>query len=222
MHLIIFDIDGTLTHSEVYHQKAFVETMKAMGVVEINQNWREYENVTDSYILKVNYENQFQIPFDLDLIPDFEKKMIHSLAQYPETTEIKGAADFIQKLKADPNFVFAYATGSLRKPAILKLKQAGIPYEEKVLADSNSIFEREKIVLSAIEKAKSHYQISDFESIISVGDGIWDWKTAKNLKIPFLGVGEKYISDFQLNNLKNHINNWENRDMTLFYHILNP
>ena len=72
--LIVFDIDDTLTKSEYQHQKAYVDTMIDFGISEINQDWKSYENVTDSFILKENYEMNFQKKFDFSFIPKFESK----------------------------------------------------------------------------------------------------------------------------------------------------
>ena len=47
------------------------------------------------------------------------------------------------------------------------------------------------MVLDAIERAKAYYNISKFDEIISVGDGIWDLKTAQNLDLNFIGIGLK-------------------------------
>jgi beta-phosphoglucomutase-like phosphatase (HAD superfamily) len=74
MNLIVFDIDGTLTKSEFHHQLAYLKSMKEIGIVEVNQNWKEYQHHTDSYILKVNYENSFDDKFEFELLNNFEKK----------------------------------------------------------------------------------------------------------------------------------------------------
>jgi len=57
MNLIVFDIDETLTMSDYHHKVAYLKTMEEIGVTEINQDWKNYKHHTDSYILKVNYEN---------------------------------------------------------------------------------------------------------------------------------------------------------------------
>ena len=41
--------------------------MVDFGILEINQDWKSYENVTDSFILKENYEMNFQKKFILSL-----------------------------------------------------------------------------------------------------------------------------------------------------------
>ena len=46
-------------------------------------------------------------------------------------------------------------------------------------------------------KSKNYFQVTTFENIISVGDGVWDVKTAKNLGIYFLGIRDKNLKEFQ-------------------------
>ena len=58
--LIVFDIDDTLTKSEVQHQHAYIEAMKHFGINNINQNWTDYKHMTDSFILKENFERKAQ------------------------------------------------------------------------------------------------------------------------------------------------------------------
>ena len=48
---------------------------------------------------------------------------------------------------------------------------------------------REEIVSAAIKNALTYYHADKFERVISVGDGLWDLLTAKNLDLEFIGVG---------------------------------
>lgn len=54
---------------------------------------------------------------------------------------------------------------------------------------ANHIYERENIVGQAIEKSKTFYGRDSFDRIISIGDGLWNLKTANNLGIEFIGIG---------------------------------
>ena len=56
-------------------KQAYVNTMIDFGITEINQDWKSYPNVTDSHILKLNYEANFNKEFNLSFIPEFEKRM---------------------------------------------------------------------------------------------------------------------------------------------------
>ena len=54
-------------------------------------------------------------------------------------------------------------------------------------------------MLACIDKAKEQYGVAEFEKIVSVGDAVWDLKTAANLNIGFIGINEpakfKFLGD---------------------------
>lgn len=212
MNLIVFDIDGTLTRSEYQHQLAYVNSMKAIGIKEIDQNWKRYTHHTDSYILKVNYEQNFITPFDLKNVPDFESNMTTIMEGLDQVKAISGASTFIDYLRNEKKYAITFATGSFRKPAILKLNQANLWFDERLLACSNEYYSREEIVRDAIEKAKDFYNVEEFEHVISIGDGIWDLKTARNLKLKFIGIGAKNKPDFEREKLEVFTLDWEDFD----------
>lgn len=211
--LIVFDIDDTLTKSENQHQTAYVETMIDFGITEINKDWKSYPNVTDSHILKLNYEANFKKEFNLNFIPDFEKKMTEKMLSLSKTEEIKGASKVVDFFMKETNYAICFATGSLLQPALEKLTQANINFVPDLVEASNTIYTRENIVKSAIKKAKSYFQVEDFRHVISVGDGIWDLKTARNLGVHFLGIRDKNLTSFKKENIKSHITDWLNFDL---------
>ncbi|WP_323789833.1 HAD family hydrolase [Psychroserpens sp.] len=214
MNLIVFDIDDTLTKSEYQHQLAYVNTMKAFGITVINENWRAYLHHTDSYILKENYNRNLNSNFEFSFIDDFEKRMTELILDLEPVSAINGAQDFISNLNINPDYAIAFATGSLLEPAIVKLDQAGINYNKDLVVGSNLIFEREGIVLEAIQKAKTFYGVDVFDNIISVGDGLWDLKTARNLGVHFIGIGMKNYQDFKKERINYHIKDWNNFNLS--------
>lgn len=209
MKLIVFDIDDTLTKSEYQHQLAYVNTMKELGITNINQNWSEYQHHTDCYILKVNFESNLSEDFGFEFVEKFERRMTEILLTLNTVSEITGAKDIVKKLSDSSDYGIAFATGSFLKPALIKLNQAGIDYDEKLVVGSNACFSREEIVQSAISQAKSYHQVDRFENIISVGDGIWDLNTAKNLGLHFIGIGNKNFNDFIQAGIQYHIEDWK-------------
>lgn len=214
--LFVLDIDDTLTKSEKQHQTAFVEAMKILGVTEIDQNWPNYQHMTDSFIFKENYERNHNLNFDMNLVEGFETEMTRVLTELNPVTEIKGAIEMVLEMQGNPEIGLCCATGSLEGPARLKLRQAGIPLNSRPLVGSNIRFTREEIVVSAIDRAKSYYQVADFQNIISVGDGIWDLRTARNLGLTFIGIGKKNQSDFMAENVSYFINDWKDFEMQEF------
>ena len=212
MNLIVFDIDDTLTKSENQHQLAYVTAMKEFGITKINQNWKSYEHHTDSYILKENYENNLPNTFDFSFIKNFEKRMTELLSSLKKVSEIGGAKNIVNFFMNEIDYAICFATGSLLEPALIKLNQANIYYHKDLVVGSNEIYEREGIVTKAINKAKEFHNIESFDNIISVGDGIWDLKTARNLGLHFIGIGMKNYQDFKNENIKVHIKDWNEFD----------
>lgn len=206
--LIVFDIDDTLTKSENQHQQAYMEAMRYFGITEIDQNWKGYAHVTDSYILKVNYERQFSRKFELSFISDFEKEMTKRFQKSPETKAILGAETTVNHILTETEYAICFATGSLWEPAMLKLAQAGINFVPELVVASNTIFERENIVKAAIEKAKEYYNVEKFNEVISFGDGLWDVTTARNLEVHFVGIGDKNKADFDREKVKCQLKDW--------------
>lgn len=188
--LIIFDIDDTLTKSAQIHIKAFIASLNDLGVSNMDTNFGEYLHHTDSYISKTIYEKVLWKTFTEEIKVQFEKLLTAKMAE--ETiTEVSGATEFIKQLKKDSSIAICYATGSLRRPAIQKLKSIGVGFDSKVLAASDTYLKRESIIKNAIKGAKEFYEVTDFKRIISVGDGFWDLKAANNLGLEFIGIGEK-------------------------------
>jgi phosphoglycolate phosphatase-like HAD superfamily hydrolase len=188
--LIIFDIDGTLADSVEQHQKAFTESLLEIGVNTINTEFNLFKHHTDSFIAKEIYELDQQHPFSVEKFNQFEKALTKKITTQ-QFEEISGAKELLEKLKDAPNMLYSFATGSLRKAAEHKLNSVGINFESWQLVASDHIYEREKILEKVIKNSCERYKIKKFESIISVGDGIWDLITANNLDIEFVGVGLK-------------------------------
>jgi beta-phosphoglucomutase-like phosphatase (HAD superfamily) len=211
--LIIFDIDGTLTDSVAAHQKAFTAALYDLGVKTIDRNFKAYKHHTDSYIASVIYENDSHEKFKIAKVELFEQYLTAHLLQV-KINEILGAKKLIEQLVSEEEFGICYATGSLLKPAIYKLDSIGIQYDVQQLVASNKIMERENIVLQAIENAKKLYNINKFERIISIGDGLWDLKTANNLGIEFIGIGNTNKDILLKNGMTNHFENLTNFSVT--------
>lgn len=195
--LIVFDIDDTLTHSAKIHQEAYLKAMIHFGFSQINTNWGDYKHHTDSYILKVNYEKNLERNFNESFIERFEFIMEEKFRLLKPISEIEGAGRMLKLIEDSNDFEVCFATGSLLVPALLKLKQAKLPFHQELLSTANDAFKREDIVENAINKAKSFYGVNEFNEVISVGDGIWDLQTAKNLGLHFLGIGEKHQAEFK-------------------------
>lgn len=211
--LIVFDIDGTITDTVEMHQQAFIGTLRYFGIENFNSSFGNYKHHTDSHILKTIIETNTKLVFNSLFISRFERQL-HALMEQYEIKEIAGAKQFIQQVETQTSYGICYATGSLLEPARLKLKCLGISYEVTQLVASNEIEEREHIIRKAIENAKKHYNVEHFGRILLFGDGLWDLKTAENLSLEFIGVGNKNEQILRKNGMTRHFPNLENINLT--------
>jgi phosphoglycolate phosphatase-like HAD superfamily hydrolase len=195
--LIVFDIDGTLTDSVLIHQTAFKYALNEFGFTNYDTNFGSYLHHTDSYIFSEIFRKQRNYAPGKADISSFEElvlKKIQSDLEEKLIQEIPGATDFITALQKS-GYDIVYATGSVTKPAQLKLEHIGITVNENLLISSNNIHSREELVNLAIERAGKFYQ-KNYEKIISIGDGLWDLKTANNLNIDFVGIANEKLIEF--------------------------
>jgi len=188
--LFIFDIDGTLTDSVALYHQVIIDTLKELGIEKIDTNFNAYLHHTDSYALKLNFEQNFNENFEDSLLDKFDDLLEKQFLKHPPISEINGAKNAIDSLRMASQF-FCFATGSLPKPAQIKLNQCNIWNSPELIATSKTSLNREGFVLDAIERSKLYYDVTHFDEIISVGDGIWDLKTAQNLDLDFIGIGLK-------------------------------
>lgn len=220
MNLLILDIDGTMTQSENHHLGAFEDAMRSVGIQDIDTNWEKYEHITDTHVFKENYIAQFGAEPDEMTFELLEEIMTSNIQEFVSPIELPGARQAVEMLKAHPDFHFAYATGSLYAPAKYKLDETNIYYKDELLLGSNGYDSREEIVRAAIHAAKAKYEVVEYENILSVGDGIWDLKTARNLGLKFLGMGEKNQELFAEEGVQHALVDWEKVDVAYLYRIL--
>lgn len=194
MNLAIFDIDGTLTNTSKIDAECYVRAFRnSLGIDVENGNWESFLNYTDEGIAEEIIARAFQRPATPEEL-DRLKSTFYDLLEAAQQTnpeqflEIPGAAKTLQRLKQDPDWVVAIATGCWEKSALLKLHYAGIPADGTPLAHCDHHIEREKIILKAVKLAEQKYNVTKFDKTVYIGDGLWDIRTTRKLNIPFVGI----------------------------------
>lgn len=195
MKLAIFDIDGTLTNTNSVDDRCFINALsEAHAITEINTDWSTYPHTTDSGITLQIFQEKFgRDPQDPEL-EIFKSCFVNMLteqyhANSSSFTEITGASVALSKLKRESDWAVAIATGSWRESALLKLRAAKIDIKGIPAAFAEDGLSREEILQSAVSQALEHYRLSSFAKTVSIGDGLWDVRTARRLNYAFLGVG---------------------------------
>ena len=195
MNLAIFDIDGTLTVTDHIDDVCFVQALAdAHAITVISTDWAGYSHTTDSGITLDIFREQFNRAPEEAELEKFKSHFVQLLEDYRIKdsslfAEIAGAASMLKRLNQEPEWKVAIASGGWRDSAILKLKTAGINASKFPAAFADDGLSREDILQSAISKAERFYRQNRFDRIVSIGDGLWDVRTARNLQFPFLGIG---------------------------------
>ncbi|WP_051312968.1 HAD family hydrolase [Sporocytophaga myxococcoides] len=192
--LLIFDIDGTLTDSVFVHQSGFKNALKYSGISDYDSNFSGYKHHTDSFIFKTIFESYQKCPCTETDIKNFSHALYQEIQKELDAKsigEIDGALKFINYILFESDFALVYATGSLEKPALLKLAHTGFPLSESLLVSSDKLQTREEIVEASIIRAMGYFENQRFDKVIALGDGLWDLQTAKKANLGFIGIGAK-------------------------------
>ena len=188
MHLILFDIDGTVLDSVQADDACFIQTFQELHGIDLSgTDWSDFTHVTDVGLTAEIFERWTQrAPSAAEL--SAIKTRFYSLlrARASEFKEVPHARAFIEQLAGDPNCVVGFATGGWRETATLKCEAIGLPVNDSVFKSSDDHFDRRQIVQLAIDEAQERY--GALGSSTYFGDGVWDWETAQHLGIHFVGV----------------------------------
>jgi phosphoglycolate phosphatase-like HAD superfamily hydrolase len=194
MKLVIFDIDGTLTQTsrvdEICFTRAFADTH---GLEVLADHWVDCPHVSDSGVT----QHLFQYYFGRDP-RDHESGVIkqrlvdlleeHRRLDQSYFAEIPRAAETFNRLVEGRGWAKSIATGCWQPSAEMKLRAASINYHGVPGGFAEDGVARESIVGAAISRSRSHYRRENFDRIVSVGDGVWDVRTAARLGLAFIGV----------------------------------
>ena len=188
MKLAIFDVDGTLTETNEVDTQCFVEAFAdSHQITEIDTNWTRYKHATDSAVAsEIVSEKLNREPNEKDYFL-FKASFVTRLKKCLDETqtlfsEIPNARLMLQKIEKEKDWALAIATGCFYESAKLKLEAAGINIEKFPFGTADDAMSREDILQRAIENSAKHYGQAGFEKIVSIGDAVWDVRTANNLK----------------------------------------
>jgi beta-phosphoglucomutase-like phosphatase (HAD superfamily) len=159
MHLIMFDLDGTLVDSTNVDSGCYLQALVdvfGFDLDRIDRDWGNYPHVTDAGILQTLCQtelgrnptkievNCYQQRF-LDLL---NIAIIHQPLQ-----EICGAKELLYQLSIEPNFAISLATGGWRKTAQFKLRQTELDRVFLPMACADDAYARVEIMKCAYQRS---------------------------------------------------------------------
>jgi beta-phosphoglucomutase-like phosphatase (HAD superfamily) len=191
MHLVMFDIDGTLVDSTGFDGDFYAEAVESVLGVRVNRDWDVYEHVSDSGILAQVLREAVLDGDRAELAARVQQRFVANagafLANNPSTLrEIAGAKRLVDRLLELPDVRVAVATGGWQETARLKLRLIGIDSERLAFASSSDARARTEIMQLAARRAM---QGAAFRRATYFGDGPWDRRASEQLGYDFVAVG---------------------------------
>src|SRR5215471_18560061 len=105
MHLVIFDIDGTLTQTNHVDDQCFVQAfVDELGISGLNSDWSRYPTVCDSGITYHVFQEYFQRNPRVDEMARLQRRFVALLEEaYQQApgnfVAVPGAVQMLQSLK---------------------------------------------------------------------------------------------------------------------------
>lgn len=191
MHVVSFDIDGTLVASADFDGELYAEAVRDVLDVGIDTDWSRYENVTDSGILeellrKHALPDQW-VRLAREVHEAFVGRTERHVAENPGLIrEIPGALALVEALRGVPKVRVCLATGGWAETAELKIRAIGLDPDGLAMATGSDASRRTDIMRLAESRA-TRGGVARRRTYF--GDGVWDRKAAEELGYDFVAVG---------------------------------
>ena len=200
MHHVMFDIDGTLVQATGYDNELFALAVKETTGLDIDTDWHNYKDVTDSGILNEVLEKHGLLKNKDDVQREVKSLYIKKISDHLQkkpAVEISGAISFINHLNNLNEVRVSFATGGWREVSALKLRSAGFTVSDDAISSSNDHFIRTEIM----KLAKARQPAIPDQACTYFGDGAWDKRACEELGVNFVLVGKstthhQHINDF--------------------------
>src|SRR4029077_13357997 len=161
MHLVTFDIDGTLTETMKVDEQCFVRSFKdVFGFVDIDTDWSHYPRTTDSGIFQDVFTSRIGRSPAAQEVSRFRQHFIQLLAaalsQSP-FAPVAGADRLLSRLAQGGSHPGCACTGGWRDSARLKMASAGMCFDDYPAASADDALDRESIMRLSRQRAAERY-----------------------------------------------------------------
>lgn len=191
MHVICFDIDGTLVASAGFDGELYEASIREVLGVRLKSDLAQYENVSDagilSEILKPITDANERDRLSREVHATFVDRTRQYIAAHPHLVrEVPGAVGFVETLRKSPNVSVCIATGGWAETAALKLRCIGLDPQSLAMATSSDAMARTEIMRLA--EARATREVVTRRTYF--GDGVWDKRAAAELGYDFVAIGD--------------------------------
>lgn len=196
MHLVMFDVDGTLCDTHDIDDKIYFQAIKDVLELERPESLINFSHRSDPGILTEMVMDSLERDIttkEHNAVRDHFSDVIMDILMEDASLspEIPGALKLFNQLRETEGVMVAIATGGWGPTACFKLATAGFDVERIAMASADDDFERKEIMKICQDRALKRAKVQKFESITYVGDGSWDEDATQELGWRFIGVGER-------------------------------
>ena len=191
MHIIIFDIDGTLLDSNEIDHLCYLRMLSESLQREINESSFDdgLKLETDTGIameMFKKYNGQYPRTFEFNQMKEELVNQFQSELKGEKINPIKGSLEIFDHLRARTDVGLMIATGSWKSSAEFKLSNAGFDFLKVPLITSDSFLSKLDILSEAQKHARRVF--GDISSMTYIGDKDWDEKASRALRMDFIKV----------------------------------
>jgi phosphoglycolate phosphatase-like HAD superfamily hydrolase len=194
MHLVMFDIDGTLTQTDDVDGECYAQAVEeVLNTPPIDRDWSTYRHVTDSGIASEIIRTRFGRDPREGELESIKNRFVERLREALDGDStrclpVTGASRMLTALTGRLDLFVALATGGWRQSALLKLATAGFHLDGIILATSDDSICRKQIMSVATSRAVERNRMEEFDRLVYVGDGVWDLRASQELGIRFIAI----------------------------------
>ncbi|WP_096087193.1 HAD family hydrolase [Agaribacterium haliotis] len=186
---LMFDIDGTLTESCAFDSECYEAAIAELVASPLVEDRNHYRDVSDEGILR-QHLSECGITNQQALIAELKTSFVAKIGQRLKrepARAITGARRMLDYFGTMPHCTLSLATGGWLESAKLKLASAGLNVNDVPIASSNDHFKRTEIMRCAYNRAG----VTEAQTVVYIGDGLWDKRACAELGWPFVLVGNK-------------------------------
>ncbi len=193
MHLIVFDVDGTLVESDEFDGVLYAQAVRDVLDIGVDEDWSSYQHATDSGILD-EILDRHAVEIDRFAARASVKKAFVALVRDylsdrdGRLPEIPGARAFVNRLIAHPEVRVAVATGGWPETAAMKLRAIGLDPDMLHLSSASDAIRRIEIMQIAERRAMAD---KPAERRFYFGNQSWDRAASRALGWNFIGIGNQ-------------------------------
>jgi beta-phosphoglucomutase-like phosphatase (HAD superfamily) len=194
--LVIFDVDGTLIGGEAADWLAFDTAIESvLGFVADETFFAGLPEITAQAIAEAAVLASGAPSghgFEQRIHDEYFRGLRSAHNSDPLTFQPRpGVRELLGSLASMPGVKIALATGDWHPTINFKLSAAGIDVSSFPIATSSDTPRRAEIIRLAAERAGV-----PLSQAVYVGDGVWDLRACRELKIAFIGTGAHETTAF--------------------------